>query len=116
MIRFLADENFDNEIVRGVQRRVPDAEFLRVQDTELAGKPDPVLLGWAAQNGYVVLTHDVNTMRGYYYDRVKADLPVPGLILVHGSKPIGQVIDDLELILLTSEESEWQGQIAYVPL
>ena len=40
MIRFLADENFDNEIVRGVQRRVPEAEFLRVQDTDLAGQPD----------------------------------------------------------------------------
>jgi hypothetical protein len=115
MIRFLADENFDNEIVRGVQRRVPDAEFLRVQDTELAGKSDPVVLDWAAQQGYILLTHDVNTMRGYYYDRVKAHLPVPGVFLVHGSKPIRLVIESLELILLTSDESEWQGKIEYLP-
>lgn len=115
MIRFLADENFDNEIVRGVQRRVPEAEFLRVQDTELAGKPDTLLLEWAAHHGYVVLTHDVNAMRGYFYDRVKADLPLPGLFLIRGTRPIGEVIEALELILLASDESEWLGKIEYVP-
>ncbi len=116
MIRFLADENFNNEILRGVQRRVPDAEILRVQDTELESQPDPLVLEWAARHGYVVLTHDVNTMRGYFYQRVKADLPVPDLFLVSGAKPIGPVIDSLELILLTSDESEWQGRIEYLPL
>ena len=115
MIRFLADENFDNEIVRGVRRRVSEAEFLRVQDTELAGKSDPMILEWAARHGYIVLSHDVNTMRGFFYDRVKADLPVPGLFLIHGTKPIGEVIDALELILLVSDEAEWQGRIEYVP-
>jgi Domain of unknown function (DUF5615) len=115
MIRFLADENFDNEILRGVRRRVPEVEFLRAQDTELAGKPDTVLLEWAAHHNYIVLTHDVNTMRGYYYDRVNADLPVPGVFLIHGTKPIGQVIDTLELILLASDKSEWQGKIEYLP-
>jgi hypothetical protein len=115
MIRFLADENFNNEILRAVRRRVPEAELLRVQDTELASKPDTLILEWAARQGYIVLTHDVNTMRGYFYDRVKADLPVPGLFLIHGTKPIGQVIDALELILLASDESEWEGEIEYVP-
>jgi len=36
----------------------PDAEFIRVQDTDLAGKPDTLILEWAARHGYVVLTHD----------------------------------------------------------
>ena len=115
MIRFLVDENFNNEIVRGVLRRVPDAEFLRIQDTELAGQPDPILLEWAARYGYVILSHDVNTMRGYFYDRVRAELPVPGLFLIHGTKAMGQVIEILELILLASEEDEWWGQITYLP-
>lgn len=115
MIRFVADENFNNDILRGVQRRVPKVELLRIQDTELAGQPDPLVLEWAAQHGYIVLTHDVNTMRGYFYERVQANLPVPGLFLVHGNKPISQVIDTLELILLASDESEWQGTIRYLP-
>jgi len=106
MMRFLADENFDNEILRGVRRRVPEVEFLRVQDTDLAGQPDTKLLTWAAQHDYILLTHDVNTMRGYYYERLKADLPVPGVFLVHGWKPISEVIDSLELILGASDEGE----------
>jgi hypothetical protein len=32
MLRFLADENFNNQIVRGILRRNPDIEIVRVQD------------------------------------------------------------------------------------
>ncbi len=114
-MRFLADENFNNEILRGLERRVPDVDITRIQDTELAGEPDTLILEWAAQHGYIVLTHDVNTMRGYFYDRVNNELPTPGLFLVHGTKPVGEVIDTLELILLASEEDEWSGEIRYLP-
>jgi len=115
MIRFLADENFNDEILRGVRRRVPNSDITRVQDTELAAKPDPLILEWAFQHGFILLSHDVTTMRGYFYDRVNAGLPVPGLFLVHGTSPIGAVIETLELILLASDESEWQGEIRFLP-
>jgi hypothetical protein len=115
-MRFLADENFNNEILRGLHRRIPSVEIIRVQDTEMVGYPDPQLLAWAAEHGYLILTHDVNTMRGYFYDRVKAELPVPGLFLVHGSHPIGAVIDSLALIVSASEASEWEGAIHFLPL
>lgn len=115
-MRFLADENFNNDILRGIRRRMPEVELLRVQDTELESQPDTMILEWAARHGYIVLTHDVNTMRGYFYERVKADLPVPGLFLAHGDRPVGQVIDTLELILRASDQSEWQGAITYIPL
>jgi hypothetical protein len=114
-MRFLADENFNNEILRGLERRVPDVDITRIQDTELAGEPDTLILEWAAQHDYIVLTHGVNTMRGYFYDRVNAELPTPGLFLVHGTKSVGEVIDTLELILLASEEDEWSGEIRYLP-
>jgi hypothetical protein len=115
-MRFLADENFNNQILRGLLRRVPDADITRVQDTELAGKPDPDVLEWAAENGYIVLTHDVNTMRGDYYDRLNTGLPLPGLFLIHGDNPVGPIIESLVLIARASEESEWQGKIRYLPL
>jgi hypothetical protein len=115
-MKFLADENFNNDILRGVWRRIPEASFTRVQDTEIAGADDSRVLEYAAEQGYIVLTHDVNTMRGYFYARVKADLPVPGLFLVHKQIPIGEVVDVLELIILASDESEWDGKAIYVPL
>jgi hypothetical protein len=77
---------------------VPDVEITRIQDTELAGETDLLILEWAAQHGFIGPTHDVNTMCGYFYDRVSAELPVPGLFLVHGTKPVGEGI--------ASEENE----------
>jgi hypothetical protein len=115
-MKFLADENFNNDILRGVWRRIPDAIFIRVQDTEIAGAEDMRVLEYAAEQNYIVLSHDVNTMRGYFYNRMKAELSVPGLFLIHKQTAIGEVIDEIELIIFASHESEWLGRITYVPL
>lgn len=37
MLRLLADENFDNDIVRGVLRRTTHVDLIRVQDVGLTG-------------------------------------------------------------------------------
>jgi Domain of unknown function (DUF5615) len=48
-IRFVIDEDFDNDILRGVLRRMPTLDIVRVQDVGLSGAEDPVILEWAAQ-------------------------------------------------------------------
>jgi len=54
VIRFLADENFNGRILRGLLRRAPSLDVVRVQDLEkLPGADDPVLLEWAAEQGLV---------------------------------------------------------------
>ena len=65
MLKFLADENFDNTIIRGLFRHNPTLDIIRVQDVELSGKDDPSVLGWAAQEGRILLTHDVATITRY---------------------------------------------------
>ena len=40
VIRFLADEDFDNDILRGALLRLPDLDVVRVQDVGLLGKYD----------------------------------------------------------------------------
>lgn len=47
-IRLLVDEDFDNDILRGVLRRSPSVDIVRVQDVGLSGKPDSEVLDWAA--------------------------------------------------------------------
>jgi PemK-like, MazF-like toxin of type II toxin-antitoxin system len=42
MLKLLADENFDNTILRGLLRRQPDIDIIRVQDTELSGANDRI--------------------------------------------------------------------------
>ena len=94
-LRFLADEDFDNDILRGMLRRLPDLGIVRAQDVGLSGALDPAVLEWAAQEGRVLLTHDVSTMTAHAYARVTSDLPMPGLFAVSQLAPISQVIEDL---------------------
>jgi len=116
MLRLLADENFDNDIVRGVLRRNPEVDLVRVQDVGLTGVEDPEVLAWAAQEGRVLLSHDVATITKYAYERVEAGLPMPGVFEVSQIVPIGVVIDDVLLIAEVSLEDEWEGQVLYLPL
>ena len=41
MLRLLADENFNGDIVRGVLLRQPDVDLVRVQDAGLTEVDDP---------------------------------------------------------------------------
>ena len=41
MLRLLIDENFDHRILRGVKLRLPQLDYLAVQETELKGIKDP---------------------------------------------------------------------------
>ena len=44
MLRLLADENFNGDIVRGLLLRQSDLDIIRVQDVGLAGADDPDVL------------------------------------------------------------------------
>ncbi len=72
MLRLLADENCSNDIVRGLWRRQPDLDLVRVQDVGLSGAADSAVLEWAAETGRLLLTHDVSTITKYAYQRVMA--------------------------------------------
>jgi hypothetical protein len=115
-MRWAADENFNNDIVRGLLRRKPDVDIVRVQDVGLSGADDPTLLEWAADEGRVLLTHDVSTITQYAYERVEAGKPMPGVFEVSRDIPMGVVIDDLILLTEFSLENEWEGQVRYLPL
>jgi|SRR5499426_1853327 len=115
-LRFLVDEDFDNDIVRGLLRRLPTLDIVRAQDLELSGTPDPIVLDQAAQDARVLLTHDVSTMTAHAYARVTCSLPMPGVFAVSQLAPISQVIEDLVLLAQCSLPGEWEGQVRYVPL
>jgi hypothetical protein len=48
MLALAADENFNNDIIRGLLRRKPDLNLVRAQDAGLSGADDPIVLEWAA--------------------------------------------------------------------
>jgi len=116
MLRLAVDENFNNDIVRGLLRRRPALDIVRVQDVGLSGADDPAVLKWAAQEERVLLTHDVSTITRYAYERVRAGQPMPGVFEVSRAVPIGRAIEDILLLAECSLEGEWEGQVRYLPL
>ena len=116
MLRLLADENFNGHITRGVLRRKPDLDLIRVQDTVLAGADDPDILNWAAENDRIVLTHDAATMRKFANDRLRAGQRLAGVFLINDRFPVGKAIDELLLMTECSEQAEWDGQVVRLQL
>ena len=79
-MRWLADENFNNDILRALFRRDPALDIVRVQDVEdLCGADDPALPEWAAAANRILLTHDVTTVTAHAYARIRRGEPMPGV-------------------------------------
>lgn len=115
-MRLLADENFHNDILRALLRSDPELDIIRVQDTELYQASDPVVLAWAAKERRILLTHDVQTMTKYANARVEAGQPMPGVLEVDTDAPIGQVIEEILIILGASGPEELENRVIFIPL
>lgn len=116
MLRLLTDENFHHAIVRGLRRRHADIDLVRVQDVGLMGADDPTILAWAARENRILLTHDAETITKFAYERVRAGEHMPGVFEVSRTLSLGEVIDDLWLLVEASLPDEWVGQVRYFPL
>jgi predicted nuclease of predicted toxin-antitoxin system len=116
MLRLAADENFNGDIVRGLLRRNPKLDIVRVQDVGLSGADDPSVLQWAADEGRIIVTHDISTLAKHALDRVAVGQPMPGVFEVRSIAAIGQAIDDLILLAECSIADEWEGQVRFLPL
>jgi hypothetical protein len=116
MLLLAADENFNNDIVRGLLRRNPNLDIVRIQDVGLSGADDPTILEWVAQEGRVLLTHDVSTVTHYAYERVRTGQSMYGIFEVGRDIPIGVAIEDILLLAECSLDDEWEDQVRYLPL
>ncbi|MGB7056920.1 MAG: DUF5615 family PIN-like protein [Geitlerinemataceae cyanobacterium] len=116
MLKFLSDENFNGDIIRGLFFRQPDLALLRIQDVGLREVDDPAILEWASVNDRIVLTHDRATMPDFAYNRIVGKQPMPGLFVINDQMPIRQAIDELLLLIDCSEHSEWNRIVLYMPL
>jgi hypothetical protein len=114
--RYLADHDLNEHIVDAVQRREPAIEFIRARDVGMSDRSDDEVLGYAAQHGFIVVSHDVNTMTSAAYEIMDPGGAMHGLLMVQQTKAIAPVIDSLVLIWSASEAEEWIGQVRFLPL
>ena len=116
MLKLAADEDFNNRIIRGSFRRAPELDLLRVQEAGLRSRDDASILEWAANEGRVLLTHDVTTMRAHAYARISAGLALPGVFEVSQDLSIGGAIEEIWILAECSLDGEWEGQVRFLPL
>lgn len=116
MLHLIADENFDNKVLRGLFQANAGIDVVRVQDVGLLGATDSEILAWAAQQGRVLLTHAIKTVPDFAYDRVRQGQPMLGVVAIGRDIPIGKAIDDILLLATGSLDGEWEGQVVYLPL
>jgi len=115
-IAFVADENFNNELVRGLRRRLPSVDLVRLQDEGLTGAPDPEVLNWCAAQQRLLLTHDASTMPHHLVERLAQGRTGAAVLIVRGPYSQGQIIEDLVLIATCSDLSEYLDRCTYLPL
>jgi Domain of unknown function (DUF5615) len=116
MIRFVADEIFDNLIICGLWRLKPDLDIVRVQDLEIAGADDDTVLEWAAHAKPILLTQDQHIVPAHAYERMRRGEAVAGVIVVSDRQPLGLNIQDILIIAEATSPTDWVNQIQRLPL
>jgi len=117
MLALLIDENLNHTILRGVLRAVsPSGITGSWRRQGLKGADDPAVLGFAAREDRVLVTHDVRTVPKHAYERVRAGLPMSGVIVVPDDLAIGRAVQDLAILAECAEPAEVQSLVIYLPL
>jgi Domain of unknown function (DUF5615) len=114
-IRFLADADLNKPITTGMLRREPAVDF-RSDNIALLSLPDLDVLALAAEENRILVSHDVNTMPANFLRYTQAGGHCPGLILIPQRLEVARAIDELLLLWLASEPSEWESRLVWFPL
>jgi vacuolar-type H+-ATPase subunit F/Vma7 len=116
LIRFAADEDLDNHIVRGLRHRLTGVDIVRVQEAQLTSAADNQVLAWAAESNCVLLSHDASTMTAAAYERLKRGERMPGVIIVPQWLSVGSVVEELLVVAECSVPADWADQVRFLPL
>jgi hypothetical protein len=114
-VRFQADADLSQIIVAAVLRRSPDIDFQTAHAGGLGGLTDIELLGMAASEERILVTHDARTMPTHFAEFV-GSRKSSGVIVVPQSLAIPAAAEDLTLIWAATTPEEWTNRIFYLPL
>jgi len=114
-IRFQADNDLHEDILRSAKRLRPAIDFQRAPELGLhTGIDDPEVLRLCAEQSRLLVTHDRHTMPRHFIEFIK-DHDSPGIFIVSRKLSIGKAAEWLVLYWETSEAEEYQNQIIDLP-
>lgn len=117
--RFLADEDFNGDIVTGLRRAQPAIDILTAAQAGTLRMNDPGVLAWARAHDRILLSHDKRTMPDHFYNFLAQLVPgehSPGVMLVPQELAIGPAIDAMLVIWACSSHEEWRDLLIRLPL
>lgn len=114
-IRFQADADLDQTIVTALLRREPGIDFQTASAAGLAALNDVEVLGVAAQDGRILVSHDSRTMPHHFTTFLRSQTSA-GLFIVPQHLTLAVIVADLLLIWSASSPEEWVNRICYLPL
>lgn len=114
-VRFQADADLSQVIVRAVLRLNAEIDFQTAHAANLAGLDDLDVLALAAEQGRVLVSHDRKTMP-VHFGRFILERQSPGILIVSRKQPIARIAEDLLLIWTASSPDEWVNRVRSLPL
>ncbi len=114
-IRFQADADLNQIIVKATLRLESAIDFQTAHAANLAGVDDPDVLKMAADEGRVLVSHDRKTMPTHFGQFIVSNESA-GVLIVSQRLPVAQVAEELFLIWFASEPEEWVNRIRSLSL
>ncbi len=114
-LRFQADADFNETIVKAMLRREPSINFQTAYIANLAGLTDIEVLQKAASEGRLLVSHDRKTMPFHFAEFIRTENS-PGVIIVPQKLPIATIVEDLLIIWMATEAEEWTNRIIVLPI
>ena len=113
--RFLTDEDLRSSLIQAVRRLQSAINITRAIDQGLSGQPDTAVLEYAWQQRWLLISHDVNTLKAAAEQRLINRQGLHGVFLVPQNRPTRPVAENLVLIWEASEFEDWRDRIVYLP-
>ena len=113
-IRFQADADIHPDIRRGLIRRQPAIDFQAAVGVIPDGTPDAEVLRIAAEEGRVLVSGDLRTMR-VHFEKFVALRESPGVLLIPSTRSIGATIDGPPVVSLNWKPEDLRNVVQWLP-
>ena len=109
-IRFQADNDLNQNIVKALRRLEPSIDFQTAHAANLRDLPDPEVLAYAANARRVLVSHDITTMPRHFGDFIQT-ADSSGVLIAIQERPMSVVIEELLMLWMFDEAEDWVNRI-----
>ncbi len=115
-IKYLLDENVDPDLRAALKAKWPEMTVWHVDDpsTPPDQTPDPAILDWCEEHGFVLVTNNRRTMPVHLKDHIAAGRRCYGIFILNKKMSLSQTVDALALYWLEEKPEAFLDQIIFL--